>query len=137
MDDSEAPIDFLTALARLLSSQTLRDEFAESPEFVAKHLRVDTNSIPAFLAIDHAQLEEQAETLLVKRWHEVCELAPESTAALGDQGLETFRYFATNEWPTTHRRHPIDAYRFLLFLKSNRLAKPNRGELHRLRRMSS
>ena len=133
MSDDESTIDFVTAFARLLSSQVLREQFRESPSSVSDQLGINQQDRSAFESLCADQVEQQAETLLNKRWHEVRRLAPKTTASLGEDGAEIFRYFASNDWPEGHRRHVVDAYRFLKFLRANGIQKPDRVELNRVR----
>lgn len=56
---------------------------------------------------------------------------------LNEQAEEVFRYYATNDWPIGHRRHPVDAFRFLHFLMANKLGQPDQAELKKLRRINS
>ena len=125
------------AIAQLLSSCELREQFEHSPENVADQLCIAAEERRAFVGLSVEQLNRQSETLLNKRWHEVCRLAPKTIAMLNEQAEEVFRYYATNDWPIGHRRHPVDAFRFLHFLMANKLGQPDQAELKKLRRINS
>lgn len=129
-------IDFVTALARLLSNATLRAKFIVAPNSVADELNVASLDRSAFVALDPSELEEQATVMINKRWHEVERLIPKTVEGLGTSAQDMFRFFANQDWPTGHRRHPEDALRFIQFIEANKLAKPNQKELARLRQMT-
>jgi hypothetical protein len=63
-DIAHSEIDWTTALARLMASRSLREEFAISPAAVAKKLRVATSDRKAFLSLRPADLESEALQLL-------------------------------------------------------------------------
>ena len=129
--------DFVTALARLLSDPSLRLQFCEEPEHVARQIGVAQEDWHSFVSISPEQLNRQAETLLNKRWHEVRRLVPKTIEMLGSEAVDLFRFYATKEWPQGHRRHSVDAHRFLRFLISNEIAKPEKYEMIRIRRMAN
>ena len=130
-------VGLVVAIAKLLSSPELRVAFEQSPSHVAKELNVAKNDVDAFVALDSQQLNRQANTLLNKRWHEVQRLVPLTIESLGKGANEVFRYYATKDWPIGHRRHPVDAFRFLQFLIANQILEPNRMEFKRMRRLSA
>lgn len=124
-------------IAQLLSSFELRERFSNSPEEVAAQLALAPEDRKAFIELDPAQLERQANILLNKRWHEVRRLVPKTIESLDERAVDVFRFYATNDWPIGHRRHPVDALCFLKFLIANELQEPNQGELKKMRRLSS
>lgn len=127
----------VNAIGHLLSSDELRVQFETSPDQVAQLLNVDEQDLAEFVIIDSQQLRRQAVTLLNKRWHEIRRLVPLTISELGDGADEIFRFYATNDWPVGHRRHPVDALRFLQFLIADRIHQPNMTELKRMRRVGS
>ena len=120
-------------LGRLLSDQDLRERFQAAPFKVATSLGLTGSNLELVCGIDPAELERQAETLLLKRWHEVRKLAPKSIEGLAD-GLSLFRFFARHYWPEGHRRHLQDCVSFLRFLGENQISV-DKGEWRMLRRM--
>ncbi len=58
-----APLDFTTALARLLANSRLREKFAESPAKITEQLHIKDGAREAILAIDPAALDAQVEQL--------------------------------------------------------------------------
>lgn len=126
----------VNAIARLLSSHELRDQFEKSPESVAQQLNLAQQDWNAFVSLDPDQLRRQSNSLLNKRWHEIRRLVPQTISELGDQAVEVFQFYATNDWPVGHRRHPVDALRFLQFLIANRMHEPDKSELKRMRRLA-
>ena len=128
-------IDLTTAIAKLLSSASLRAEYSESPILVAQKIGLHSNHFPMFAALDTQQIEQQSKTLLDKRWHEVQKLIPRTVAELADEATELFMYYANQEWPEGHRRHQLDAFHFLKFLSANQILKPCGMEVQRLARM--
>ena len=127
-------IDLVTAVGRLLSSIELRDAFEQSPLAVADRLGIAESDRAVFLSLDAQQLNQQAETLIQKRWHEVRRLAPRTIEALGDSAGELFQFYAGRFWPQGHRRHQLDAFRFLQFLAANDIDCIDKKELRRLAR---
>ena len=132
-----APTGLVDAIAQVLSSVELREQFELSPEVVADQLAVATEDRQAFVELDAEQLKRQSNTLLNKRWHEVRRLVPLTIELLDEQAGDVFRFYATNDWPIGHRRHPADAFRFLQFLIANKIQEPNQAELKKMRRLSA
>jgi hypothetical protein len=123
------PADAVTVLGRLLADAALRAELRRDPDALARMLGAD----PAELrGLDPAGLEAQAETLLVKRFHEVGKLLPLTMAGLGEGAKALFREHAGRGWPQGHRRHAEDAAAFGRFLEERTLPR-SRSELSRLR----
>jgi hypothetical protein len=121
--------DLTTVLGRLLSDPALRATLRRDPEAAARALDAD----PATLAaVDSDGLEQQAETLLEKRFHEVGKLLPRTVAALGPDAERRFREHAAGFWPEGHRRHAEDASAFGRWLQGRRLPH-SRSELNRHR----
>lgn len=105
-------MDFVSALARLLTDRTLRDRHREDPEAVADALDCMGYDADKLIALDPAQIAEQADGLIRKRYHEVRALLPETMAHLGGRATRLFFEFAENHWPDGHRRHQEDALAF-------------------------
>lgn len=105
-------MDVVTALSKLLVGRSLRDDFARSPEKVAKSLSDDADDIAILRAINVAELQRQAELLISKRLREVTDLVPHS---MSDQSA-SFKQFTTAVWPNGQYRHWHDALGFLHFL---------------------
>ena len=135
--DRSSTLGLVEAIAKLLSSHDLRSQFEQAPALVAQQIGISSEDFEAFVALSPDQLDRQANTLLNKRWHEVRRLVPLTIDSLGREAVEVFRFYATNDWPIGHRRHPVDAFRFLQFLMANRIAEPNKMELKRMRRINS
>ncbi|MEM7476670.1 MAG: hypothetical protein AAF483_16910 [Planctomycetota bacterium] len=127
------PPDITSVMGRLLSDQVLREEFANSPHEVAQRLGLEGANLEYIAALDPVELEQQAETLVLKRFQEVRALAPNSLHALGGEALTLFRYYAQQEWPSGHRRHLIDTIGFLEFVNQNSF-EIDATELRRIRR---
>ena len=125
------------AIASLLSSPELREQFEMSSEKVAQMLNIADADLDAFMSIDTLELQRRADALLNKRWHEIRRLVPLTIDGLGAVANEVFRSYATNDWPVGHRRHPVDALRFLQFLIANGIHEPDLTELKRMRRVGS
>ena len=64
--------DLTTAIGRLLSDASLRDEFRNDPVSVAEKIDLQPDHVAMFVGLDINQIESQATTLLSKRWNEVC-----------------------------------------------------------------
>ncbi len=62
-----SPIDLTTALGRLLTNASLRQDFRNSPASTARRLRVRQSDIKAFLSLDADALERQVSWLRAKR----------------------------------------------------------------------
>ena len=120
------PADLTTVLGRLLSDPALRAEFRRDPEATARLLDADLSGL------DPAELEHQAETLVVKRFSEVSKILPCTIALLGGDAERVFRAHAALFWPEGHRRHAEDAAAFGRFLEERELPF-RRSELNRLR----
>ena len=112
-------VSLTTALGRLLADTDLRRQFINDPERVAEEMAIREEDRSALLALDVNELDRQAETLIDKRFHEVCGIIPRTIARLGCKVHAIFHRFATNFWPTSHRRHQEDALEFLDFLISD------------------
>jgi hypothetical protein len=61
------PIPLTTALGRLLTNPSLREQFAREPRAVARRLAVREPDLAFFLSLDAEELEEQAQALERKR----------------------------------------------------------------------
>jgi hypothetical protein len=125
----KSPIDFVTAMGRLLSDLKLRNQHRHSPETLAKDLNVADEHVAAFVSLDIDQIDQQASALLNKRWGEITSLLPKTITELGTEGRELFLFYASRHWPQGHNRHATDAYRFLNFLARNKVVIPCGREL--------
>lgn len=107
------PADLTGALGSLLADRLLRETLRRDPEAVARALQID----PAVLGeIDRDALDQQAESLIDKRYHEVQKRLPETLNLLNPRGAELFKQYALGPWPEGHRRHIQDAAAFGRFL---------------------
>lgn len=112
------PIDFSTALGRLLTNVQLRQEFVNDPKRAAARLGVRDEDHVAFTSLSPNALVAQAEGLRRKRMCEVAKLLPRTRRSIGDRFAELFRIHAERFWPAGHRRHVIDAHTFCELLAS-------------------
>lgn len=123
------PADAATVLGRLLADPVLRASLRRDPASVARTLEAD----PQLLAdLDPKGLEEQAQGLVDKRFHEVAKLLPITITCLGASAAAVFAEHAAAFWPEGHRRHALDADAFGRFLEGRGLPAC-RSELNRLR----
>jgi len=111
------PIDFVTALAALLSQSELRTRFAQDPVLVADELSIVGEDRAMFIALQPEQVNAQADLLITKRMKEVYKFLPQTYRQLGRYAAKCFTSYASNNWPHTHRRHLEDAYGFCQYLK--------------------
>lgn len=130
-------VDLTTAISRLLSDRSLRENFARSPRLAAETIGVAPSDLGSFVQIDCDGLCRQAQAMIDKRRYEVAKLLPETFAGIGSEGEELFNFYAQTFWPTGHRRHAIDARQFLQFLLSNGIAGARKPEWRRLSRQLS
>ena len=125
-------LDLTTALGRLLTNALLRSEFKRSPRDTAARLTLRDEDLESFLALDPADLEVQAKTLLHKRYGEVSRLIPLSLARLESAAWSLFEAYSLTGWPEGPQRHLQDAAGFAEYL--NRLGHVvAKAEIHRLR----
>lgn len=129
--------DLTTAIGQLLSDASLRDEFRNCPNSVADQIDLRSDHVAMFVELDIEQIENQAATLLSKRWNEVRQLIPATVSDLGDEAKDLFMFYANQNWPEGHRRHPLDAFQFMQFLIRNKIHRPSGRELKRVRRMKA
>lgn len=133
-DDVQRSDDEVSLLARLLGDAELRRRFVHDSRQVARELTDDSSSLEFLLALDHRQLEEQAETLISKRQHEVAQLLPETWQRLGDRSTPLFKdYLAVSVWPEGHNRHLRDAEAFGLWLAGRADSQLIQAEWNRVR----
>ena len=127
--------DFTTALARLLTDRSLLESYRVDARETAERLSVRPSDVDAFLSLDAADLEAQAETLVRKRFHEVAGMIPETITGLGgrEEARHVFEEYATTRWPAGHRRHLADAVAFCAHLLGQERRTVCRAEYHRLR----
>jgi hypothetical protein len=133
-DDDQHSNDEVLLLARLLGDASLRARFLQQPRQVADELTQCPVAIAFLESLDHVQLEAQAETLRLKRQHEVALLLPETWQNLGKKAATLFEtYSAEASWPTGHNRHQYDAEAFGLWLTAQEGDQVHRTELNRVR----
>src|SRR5579863_4742358 len=123
------PVDLTTALGRLLADPALRAELRRDPETVARTLDAD---VGALRDLEVGDLDEQARTLIEKRFGEVSRRSPLTVSLLGARARALFWEHAISFWPEGHRRHSEDAAAFVHYLQERKLPH-SRAELHRLR----
>jgi hypothetical protein len=109
----------------------------DQPTNAATMINLDADYVAMFIQLDVSQIEDQAATLLNKRWNEVRSLIPKTVQHLDEEGRDLFMFYANQNWPEGHLRHPLDAYQFLQFLISNKIHRPSGMELKRVQRMKS
>lgn len=109
--------DFAACLARLLTDEFLRCEFARDAARVADSLELREEERTAWMALPPDQVNRQAEVLLTKRFREVSRLIPRTTANLGCEAYSLYRCYATHVWPSGPRRHVLDAVAFCRYLR--------------------
>lgn len=110
-------INLITAIGKLLACKDLRKSFSQDPEALADEIGINEDERQYFIDIDISQLETQAKTLALKRFHEVRKLLPETTCRLGDKAYEYFRVYSEQYWPDSNNRHILDAHSFIKYLK--------------------
>lgn len=123
------PFDLTSGLGRLLADPGLRAELRNDPEAAARKLGAAQGDLAG---LDLEGLEQQASTLVEKRFHEVAKLLPATFAGLHCAAKRHFGDYAPTYWPTGHRRHDLDADAFARFLE-DRGVKTGRAEVHQLR----
>lgn len=125
------PINFVTALAQLLSQPELQTRFAQDPDQVANQLNITDDHRAMFITLSPEQVTAQATLLIMKRRKEVQKYLPHTITLLGKDFETCFQSYATAHWPHNYRRHPEDAYQFCQYLKSHRYSV-NQSEFNRL-----
>ena len=108
-------------------------QFRESPRSVAEQLGLTEEDARILEDLDFGQLDQQAQTLVGKRRHEVFRMLPKTVAKLGEDAREAFDFFAEGFWPESHLRHVEDALGFARFIHENKLCKCNAAEINHLR----
>jgi hypothetical protein len=133
-DHDQSSNDEVSLLARLLGDATLRRRFAGDSQQVAQELTDDSASIEFLMRLDHLQLESQAETLVVKRRHEVADFLPLTWHRLGTSAAALFETYAVESaWPKGHDRHLKDAEAFGSWLLDRAKGEAVMTEFHRIR----
>ena len=133
-DDDRVPDAEVAMLARLLSDVQLRRRFVDDPGAVALEMTDDPSLVEFLVSLDPAQLEAQAETLVLKRQHEVSALMPKTWQSLGATVVSLFRaYAADSVWPDGHTRHLQDAEAFGRWLATQTDRQPVMAEWNRVR----
>jgi hypothetical protein len=124
----------VSLLARLLGDNALRQRFIADSQQVTRELTDDPGCIEFLASLDHLQLENQAETLVAKRQHEVAQLLPETWKRPGGISSSLFKsYAAESDWPDGHNRHLKDAESFGTWLVGHAKGELVMTELHRVR----
>lgn len=126
------PIDFVTALGKLLTSPDLQACYQEDPHKVAEQLSVDKKDRGLFTTLSPAQVHTQSRLLITKRMHEVYKHLPLTCGLLSNQLAKHFTSYAVSYWPKGRQRHQEDAYHFASYLKKHKLTY-NQSELNKLR----
>lgn len=124
--------ELTSALGRLLSDRRLRALHRHDAPAAARELDLRAADCAAFAALDPAQLDEQADALLQKRFYEVAQLLPQTIARLNATAYARFLDYAGQAWPEGHRRHWLDALGFGAHLRKARAPELCRAELHRV-----
>ena len=130
------PIDFVTALARLLSDPSVRDAFKRDPVFAANQLNIIESDRRYFVNLVPEEVDAQAKLLITKRKREIYRYLPQTFNLIGNILPGLFSDYAMSFWPDSHRRHLDDAYYFCLYLKKRQISF-NRGELNHIRFLRS
>lgn len=130
-------IGFVDALAHLLTDGQMRRAFCTDRETVLERLAVRTEDRDALRVLDCADLEAQAQTLLVKRMHEAAALCPRTWRRLESEARPLFLSYAEREWSADLARPIADAARFCRTLRSAQDSRLNRAELQRLELLAS
>lgn len=126
-------IDYVSAIAQLLSNITLRRAFRSDPEVTARKMQVCQHDLPELIKLNADALDAQADVLIRKRLHETAQRLPMTRAALGEEFDRRFSAFAEQYWPTSHRRHDLDAATFAAELIQQRVQGVCRTELNSVR----
>ena len=127
---------FVQLLADLLADPRVRDELVHSPQELFARYELTLAEQRSLEAVNIQQLEEQAQSLIRKRWHAVARLIPDTIGSGPQQEMRSlFEFYATRHWPGDFRRHWLDAHEFLRFLDANDLPYANAGEKKKLSRM--
>jgi hypothetical protein len=121
--------DLTIALGKLLSDAALRETLRRDPEAASTLLDID---VATLRGLDPDGLEQQAQGLIDKRFHEVAKRIPRTVAGLGARSAGTFRDYAAGAWPEGHDRHLKDAAAFGTFLERRGLPVC-RSEMNRVR----
>lgn len=108
------PLDFTTALARLLRDGALRDEFRENGNALADAWNLGGEERASILALDPDDLDFQARVLLRKRYSQIEHIIPATCRALGADAWPVFYAYARTRWPEDELR---DAHAFCMFVK--------------------
>lgn len=133
-DDDQQSTDEVSLLARLLGDNALRRRFVADSQQVTRELTDDPGCIEFLASLDHFQLENQAETLVAKRQHEVAQLLPETWKRPGGISASLFKSYAEeSDWPDGHNRHLKDAESFGTWLVGHAKGELVVTELHRVR----
>lgn len=125
-----------SAVARLLTDRELLQHFRAAPYRAAQRVGVSSHDLHTFVRMDADELYRQANALVDKRWHETSKLIPLTVAQLGREGRQLFHYYAHSYWPVGHRRHALDALKFMGFLTTNQILKVNCREFMAVRSLS-
>ncbi len=123
-------IDATTALAGLLRDPDLRRRFCANRQATLRSMGVREDLHSSFEFLDAQALEQQAKTLVAKRFRAVEQLLPRTMRALGADALPEFERFAREFWPEGHLRHVVDAASFFRHLRGRRATGVYCAEAH-------
>ena len=123
---------FASVLSRLLSSERDRHNFFKDREAAIDRLQISQGEANALRQLDASAVEGQAKALISKRLRHIGEIIPMTIALQKDSIQSVFAKYANKFWPTSHRRHLIDALHFADWLIGQ--GRPiEQAEINRLR----
>ncbi|MDP6442676.1 MAG: hypothetical protein QGG36_33020 [Pirellulaceae bacterium] len=112
-------MDYTAALAQLLTNPELRAAHHADPQSVCRDLALDADDAQTIVGLDPGDVERQARLLIHKRFFEIQSFLPRTLSEL-DSARGHFERFAATYWPTSHRRHLLDAAAFAQYLIDRR-----------------
>lgn len=114
-------LDVQNFLTRIYTDENLRREFLSAPERIGKENNLTDKEIAELGEVLPAELNLFADSLFLKRLHEVEKLLPLTKNALAGDFENYFREFANQFLPESIKKHLEDAIRFAGFLHSKNL----------------
>ena len=106
-------MDETNILSLLLKESSARRALVDSAEDFRETYSLDERLFDFVRQLDQGQLEEQAISLLKKRFGQIRHFLPSTLAAIGSQAWPIFESWGEQHWPTGHRRHLQDAVDFV------------------------